>query len=51
MSNNICFLDFDGVFVNTHKAFLIDAVCDPTAAAILSKVLEELEWEVLSLFK
>lgn len=47
MANNICFLDFDGVFVNTHKAFLIKSVCDPTAAAILSKVLEEFNFKIV----
>lgn len=47
MNNRICFLDFDGVFTATHRAFISGQDFDITSARVLDKVLKETNCQIV----
>jgi len=44
---NICFLDFDGVFVNTVGTMTMKTTVDARCAALLQKVLKENDFKIV----
>lgn len=44
---NICFLDFDGVFVNTVGTMTMKTTVDARCAALLNKVLSENDFKIV----